>query len=588
MSPPNQVPPANEIAAALQESSTKEDQDFADVFRKRHAGESERGWNLLHGVFGFLFQPNNASAPFQPVAVWGDRRSMIPSDLGEEQVSLLAGAADSVDDPEFRARILDVLWLRRRDASAARGAVEAYLQSGSRLEHPEHWVPSMHRYERAVRLAYQVEAKGDLPKKALAHLEARVLHYDGSDPLYFTLKALELLAEFSFGDSRKLAEIAARVGAAARVAGNLERARKYLGVQARLLKNARDPEGAEAVRVTEAECLADEAEQRERSGSSIAAHHFWEQAINAFRERPTLRAKVPELQRRLATAGEGALREMTRHTVNIDLSEPIAATRKAMSGLSLEDAFLTFATIVPLIDPAALRQEAIEYIREHPLQSSHDATFFDAAGRKVGTRPAALAQDPEEYEAAVTGFMEFLARLHRTPYLAGYIAPALDQLLKEHDLDEGSLQNLIGDSPLIQEDRRPLFIQGLLAGFRWDFPTALHLLIPQVENGLRKMLNDLGVLARNIGADGVEEVWSYERILSHEVTVRTLGPALTYELQSLLVTRLGANFRNLIAHGLLSAEALRSETAFYLWWLLLRLIALPTPKMTAFVERRTR
>jgi hypothetical protein len=47
------------------------------------------------------------------------------------------------------------------------------------------------------------------------------------------------------------------------------------------------------------------------------------------------------------------------------------------------------------------------------------------------------------------------------------------------------------------------------------------------------------------------------------------------------VARLGANFRNLIAHGLLSAEALRSETAFYLWWLLLRLIALPTPQMTA-------
>lgn len=588
MSPPKQAPPARDIETALQESSGKEDQDFADVFRKRHTSEPERGWNLLHAVFGFLFHPNNASAPFQPMAVWDGRRSMIPSDLGEEQLSLLAGVADSVNDAEFRARVLDVLWLQRRDASAARAAVDAYLQSGSRLEHPEHWVPSMHRYERAVRLAYQVEAKGDLPKKALAHLEARVLHYDGSDPLYFTLKALELLAEFAYGDSRKLAEIAGRVASTARETGNIDRARKYLGVQSRLLKNAKDLEGAEAVRVIAAECLVEEAEQRERSGSSIAAHHFWEQAINAFRERPTLRSRVPELQRRLATAGEGALQQMTRHTVNIDLSEPIAATRKAMSGLPIEEAFLTFSTLVPLIDPAALRQEAIEYIRDHPLQWLTEASIFDAAGRKVGTRPAASTENPEQYEAAVAGFMEFLARVHRTPYLAGYIAPALDQLLREHDVDESALQNLIGDSPLIQEDRRPLFIQGLLAGFRWDFPTALHLLVPLVENGLRKMLNDLGVLARNIDADGVEEVWSYERILGHEVTVKTLGPALVYELQSLLVARLGANFRNLIAHGLLSLDALRSETAFYLWWLLLRLIALPTPKMAAFVERRTR
>jgi hypothetical protein len=588
MSHANQVPPADEIAAALQESGKKEDQDFADTFRLRHATEPERGWNLLQAVFGFLFQPNNASAPFRPMSVWEGRRSMIPSDLSDEQLSVLAQAVDSVDDPEFRARILDVLWLRRRDASAARAAVVAYLQSGSRLEHPENWVASMQRYERAVRLAYQIEAKGDLPKEALGHLEARALHYDGSDPLYFTLKALELLAEFSFGDSSKFAEIAGRVGAAARAAGNLDRARKHFGVQARLLKNAKDAEGAEAARVTDAECLVEEAEQRERSGSSIAAHHFWEQAINAFRERPTLRAKVPELQRRLAMAGEGALQEMTRHTVNIDLSEPIAATRRAMSGLPLEDAFLTFATLVPLIDPAALRREAIEHIRDHPLQSLVEASFFDAAGRKVGTRPAALTENPEQYEAAVVGVMEHLARFHRTPYLAGYIAPGLGQLLKEHDIDENSLQRLIGDSPLIQEDRWSLFVQGLLAGFRWDFPTALHLLIPQVENGLRKMLNDLGVLARNIDADGVEEVWSYERILSHELTVKTLGPPLVYELQSLLVTRLGANFRNLIAHGLLSDEALRSETAFYLWWLLLRLIALPTTKMTSFIERRTR
>jgi Domain of unknown function (DUF4209) len=65
-----------------------------------------------------------------------------------------------------------------------------------------------------------------------------------------------------------------------------------------------------------------------------------------------------------------------------------------------------------------------------------------------------------------------------------------------------------------------------------------------------------------------------------------LGASLVYELQSLLVARLGANVRHLVAHGLLSADAFGSETALYLWWLLLRLIALPTPKMTAFIERR--
>jgi len=582
------LPEPSAISGALDQCPTKEDHEFSALFRKRYLIESDKGWDLLQAVFDFRFQPSNASEPFTPMMVWNGKRSMIPSDLNEDQLAALESTVDGVVDPEYRARILDVLWLRRRDAKHARSAVEAYLQSGSRLEDPNHWVACMQRYERAVRLARQVEAKGELQKTVLRHLETRVLHYNGSDPLYFTLKSLELLAEFSFGEFGALAEIAGRVAEQARAAGNFDRARSHYAVQARLLKAAKLTQGAESVRIAEAECWAEEAHQREQGGSAIAAHHFWEQAIKAFRERPGLRGRLPEIQRRLARAGEAALGEMTRHSVEIDLTEPIRATRKAMTGLPLEDAFLTFATLIPLTDPAQLRKEAIDYIRDHPLQSLHDAQVFDAAGRKIGTRPAASPTNPQAHEAAVTGFMEYLARLHRMPLPSGYLAPALRTLMDEHDIDETTLDTLLGDSPLMQEDRKALFIQGLQAGFRWDFPTALHLLIPQVENGLRKMLNDQGVLARNISADGSEEVWSYERIFNHEVTTRTLGAPLVYELQSLLVERLGANLRNLVAHGLLSTDALRSETAFYLWWLLLRLIALPTSKMVAFVERNQR
>jgi hypothetical protein len=581
-----ELPSTHSIEAALNGCPGKEDHDFSGLFRQRHAAEPNLGWDLLDAVYSFNFQPANASEPFGPMMVLSTGRSMIPSDLTDEQLSALAATLDAVNDPEYRARILDVLWLRRRDAAAARAAVDAYLESGSRLEDPAHWVVCMHRYERALRLASQVETKGDLPKKVLRHLEARVLHYNGSDPLYFTAKSLELLADFAFGDLKPLAAIAGRVAGESRAAGNFDRARTYFAVQARLLKGAKDPDAAEAARVARAQCLAEEAESRAQGGSAIAAHHFWQQAVNEFRERPSLRARLPELQRRLAAAGEAALLEMKPLSVEIDISGPVKASQEAVTGLSLEDAFFTFATLIPLIDPAKLREEALAHIAAHPLQALIDAHMFDAAGRRVGTRPSISHTDPVQHEAAVTGFMEELARHHRGPYVAGYIVPAMRRVLDEHDIEESTLDALIGDSPLIQQDRKALFIQGVIAGFRWDFVTALHLLIPQVEQGLRKMLNDQGVIPRNMSADGVEEVWSYERILSHEVTATTLGPSLVYELQSLLVARLGANLRNLVAHGLLSSDAFRSQTALYLWWLLLRLIALPSPKMAAYIERR--
>jgi hypothetical protein len=89
-----------------------------------------------------------------------------------------------------------------------------------------------------------------------------------------------------------------------------------------------------------------------------------------------------------------------------------AAQGEALAGTSAQ------RTRKALMDPAKLRQEAIDYIRDHPLQSLHDAQMFDAAGRKVGTRPAASPTNPQLQEAAVRGFMEHLARLHRTPLSA--------------------------------------------------------------------------------------------------------------------------------------------------------------------------
>lgn len=579
------LPPTSDIEAALTSCGKKETHNFAGAFRKGRAENPEAGWALLEQVFGFHFRPSNASEPFAPQMRAGDKRSMIPEDLSDSELDALAGSLGEIDDPEYRARICDVLWLRRRDPNAARMAVDAYLASGSRLEDPEHWVSSMERYQRAARLARQIEPKGELPKKVLAHLEARVFHYDGRDPLYFSLKALEILEEFAFGDFARLAEIAGRVAAHSRANGNFDKARSYNDIQARLLKRAKQPELAEVARVASAECFFEEAEARERGGSFMAAHVFSQKALSAFRDRPSLRPRIPEVQKRMAIAGQKTLDEMQAHSTEIDLRDAIQHSKRAVADQPIDDAFLSFLHFIPLLDPTKIRKQVLDSMAAHPLQSHFDAEMFDAAGRKVGRRPA-ISDDPEQYELTVRGFMEQHAALERGVRVAGYIAPAMHQLLSEHDIDDAVISSLLSDSELIPAERLPLIVQGVSAGFRWDFSTALHLLIPQIENGLREMLSHRNVTARNMDENGVEEVWSYERVLSHTVTRETLGEPLVFELESLLVGRLGPNLRNLVAHGLLSPNALNSDIACYLWWLLVRLMTFPTSKFQDFLHRK--
>jgi Domain of unknown function (DUF4209) len=581
-----QFPSNDEISATIELSEQKRSRDLSRVFGEKADTSGDDDWKLLQQVFNFHFKPSQLLEPFGPMMVADGKRSMIPADLTDEQLDDLDATLEGVADPEYRARIGDVLWLRRKNVHAARLAVEAYLEAGKRVEHPNNWNASVELYERAIRLARQIEPKGELPKFVLSHLESRVMHYDGTDPLYFTCKALEFLAEFRFGNFVDLAEIAGRVAEKSRAKGDFRRARSHYDVQAKHLKLAKDSSGVEIVRIAAARTIVEEAENREAKNEFMAAHTFWGDAIVAFKDRPSLRKEVPELQRRYSVAGDKLRSEMrTISSDEVDISKFVEQNRAIVSNLPWADAFFTFVTSVQLIDPVELRESATKEISDHPLQSVMASSIHDESGRKIGVRPSAFTEDKEQYEKAVLGFMEQNARIHRHFTIHANIAPMLRQLIDDYDIDQSSIAAVLDDSGLIPEERREWFYEAFVAGFRWDFSTALHVLIPQVENALRHVLQQRGISPVNIDAEGVEEVWGIERVLADPLTLETFGDRFVFELKSLLVERLGPNLRNLFAHGTLSPNGFRGETAFYLWWVILRIASYPTSGMHGFIER---
>jgi hypothetical protein len=162
----------------------------------------------------------------------------------------------------------------------------------------------------------------------------------------------------------------------------------------------------------------------------------------------------------------------------------------------------------------------------------------------------------------------------------------MQTILSEHEITEPDIERIFKDSDFIPADRLTLFVRAIFEGFRWDFSTSLHIFVPQVENALRYLLEQNGVVPRNFDNDGIEDVWYLDRILNHQMTKSVLGDPHVYELQSLLTGRIGPNIRNSLAHGLLHPGALNGDSAFYLWWLLFRLALFPTPTLQAYIERQ--
>jgi hypothetical protein len=109
---------------------------------------------------------SDANQPYGPMFEFGGDRSFIPDDFPKDFLSPLNDWVYGLADPELRARLLDVFWLRLRARPAVEGAVIAYVQSALRLEHPRHWPPCLERIERALRLSASLGKGGKRAKGA--------------------------------------------------------------------------------------------------------------------------------------------------------------------------------------------------------------------------------------------------------------------------------------------------------------------------------------------------------------------------------------------------------------------------------------
>lgn len=114
----------------------------------------ERVYSLLD-VVAFFFQ--NFGSEISPYRArrqhFDGSRSFIPDDLANQDLVALHGILHEIEDAEYRARVADVLWIRRKDFKAAHTGVAAFLKSAERLKSDELWPPDVERLDRAASIA---------------------------------------------------------------------------------------------------------------------------------------------------------------------------------------------------------------------------------------------------------------------------------------------------------------------------------------------------------------------------------------------------------------------------------------------------
>lgn len=156
------------------------------------------------------------------------------------------------------------------------------------------------------------------------------------------------------------------------------------------------------------------------------------------------------------------------------------------------------------------------------------------------------------------------------------IEPIRRSLCTSHNILERDILAYCMNNPFVAEGQELLYARGLYTGLTGDFPSAMALLIPLLENSLRYILKQQGVETTNLNEHGIQQEMHLGTILDHETCEKVLGKNDVYDLRGLLVERTYGNLRNRVAHGLMSTGEFFQAAPVYLWWLCLRYV-LQTP-----------
>lgn len=539
---------------------------------------------LFADACSMMLRPSSINEPFTPIMVMGGKRSAVPEDFKAEDIKFFAEISAEIANPRLCARIAEIIWLlqKPRDLFFALRAIDNYCQipldaeNWGKRDGGECW-------ERAVYLCKMLRAGAENRLKEIESTLVESIKNSTKEDGYLTLWLSNLLSKYRLAGndwvmiSKKLEKLATEFGGVE----DIYCARAYFSAAAAGYKRLDSLEKFTEMTIREAETWVKEAFFRQASDSAgnMIVARLYENAIQKYRTIPRdtrtmheVDSRIEELRTEMNSANEKALNEMgVVSTDPIDISELIENARNAVRGKNALDALLALVNIYRGAEVQKIREFSKKMLREHPIQNLFSATHMSKDGRVIAKHPGT---DPggEIDKARVWPEMVKHYIMEIGVVLQGYIWPALEVVRLEHRIKETDFYLIARQSPIVQEGRDRLFAKALFMGYDNDFASALHILVPQIENLVRFHLKQMGVKTTNLDINGIENENGLSTLMEHPEVNTIFGEDIVFEIMALFCDPFGPNLRNELAHGLLDYDESQSVYSIYAWWLGLRIV----------------
>ncbi|ARB90768.1 DUF4209 domain-containing protein [Legionella longbeachae] len=549
-------------------------QQFTQAYLKAKENceiEKSHVYQLLSLVCSLILRSSNADYPFEPYAIFGSVKTVMPSDFTQNQCETLGEICSHISNPELAARVADLSWITTKNFKAAKIAINKYVESSNSVYCKGSWSSRIKRLERAIRIATKIK---DSSKDSITKLLLR--HIDSDDDL-FDLRGvctvLTVLMDLNCIERDIVVEKALFFATQIMESHNnliaFDFANSLYDLADKVYRKNNNHKLSKEMKLNIAKIYEKKAAI---ASSHIVAASFLGSAITVLKDCKDQKEYIEILKRLHMDHNKLALTEMTRYSTTVDLSPLRTHIDNTMKDKTLNEALFLFAKTIPVISFATLKEAVLERQKNCPLSSTAEKPYINKEGRVEAIIPALHNSDAEKHDSATTAGCYELAGVYYHIYTASMILPALELFKNNHDVTKKLLSTIVEHATFIPKARRSLWIKGFMAGFNGDFDIALHILIPQFEGGLRKTLELHGEIVWNKDDNGVDSEMLLKQLLTLPKSIELLGEDTCFNLKCLLIERAGFNIRNDMSHGLMEEQEFFSAHSIYAWWLLFCII----------------
>ena len=545
---------------------------------------SKEVFHFLGEIAGIHLSPAERGTVWKPGISFTNKRSMIPSDIRGAQSNVLEAALSRVEHPALRARIADIVWTNdMRKSVVAKIAIDAYCDCVEGLINgslkPAHPIDGLDLIDtqtpahRALQIASAITKRGTpLPSRVITVLTALYCEAVGNRQPVILSRIAQLCVDHEIIEVKQAAtDLEAAANAKPDIYPDAIRmALDFAGV---LYKRGGDP-------VSERRCQLGAVRQmlrmRDQCPQAGAKASWVMEALQRLRHIKCEEAMALEddLEGELRRLQRASVREMGTFAIDIEVPAERDRMIEVFSGMDFSTALKSFALLDGSPKIEDLKAQAFEHGQKSALSATMGVKHVDDEGKTVvNTAGAGSGEPPDDWYISMIARIE---SLRRAITAANHIEPIRLHINGKVSIEERHFNPIVWQSPFVPHLQAPLYALGFARFFQGDFPSAAHLLIPQLEPSLRHILKAHGADPTKRRGDATEENRSLDAIIGiHRAKlIEIFGAPLLEEMDRIFNIQPGPTLRHDVAHGQLSAGQWYSPDVIYACWLLYRVCCL--------------